>query len=264
MADGSVVIGVALDTSAFLASVNGLEGQMTEMGNRMNALLGASFSGGGWSEQAAAAMAGVSATMLAMTAELGAEMKATADHAIASFTGAGWQSAGAQASLGIAGGITAGSGQVSGAISALASRLTEAFRGGDWGAIGANMMAGVAGGIASAGAEVIAAIRQVSAEASEAIKDFYGIQSPSALMRDEVGVMISRGIAEGILDGASFVRSAAAEVGSAVNVTGHSGTRESGGNSHSVTQNIYLRDTDASPYRTARRIRKESEAMFRL
>lgn len=264
MADGSVVIGVALDTSAFLSSVNALEGQMTEMGNRMNTLLGASFSGSGWSEQAAAAMAGVSATMLAMTGSLAAQMKASADGAIASFTGAGWQAAGAQASLGIAGGITAGSGQITGAIASLASRLTEAFRGGDWSAIGANMMAGVAGGITSAGAEVVAAIRQVSAEASAAIKDFYGIQSPSALMRDEVGVMISRGIAEGILDGASFVQSAAAEVGSAVTVSGRTPAGEGAGSSHSVTQNIYLRDSDASPYRTARRIRKESEAMFRL
>lgn len=32
----------------------------------------------------------------------------------------------------------------------------------------------------------------------------------------------------------------------------------------SITQNIYIRDNDPSPYRTARAIRRESEAMLRI
>ena len=81
-------------------------------------------------------------------------------------------------------------------------------------------------------------------------------------MRDEVGVMISRGIAEGILSGASYVNGAIAEV-YGTREFGHNAS-SSGGMQGNVTQNIYLRDDDVSPYRTARRIRRESEAIFRL
>lgn len=78
-------------------------------------------------------------------------------------------------------------------------------------------------------------------------------------MRDEVGVMISRGIADGILSGVGYI-------GGAVEAVGQSTERvriSDGIRSGNVTQNIYLRDSDNSPYRTARRIKRESEAIFR-
>ena len=44
-------------------------------------------------------------------------------------------------------------------------------------------------------------------------KDVFQIRSPSAKMRDEVGVMLSRGIAEGIFAGSSYIENALAETG---------------------------------------------------
>ena len=156
--------------------------------------------------------------------------------------------------------MTSGGAAVAQAVSGIASQAAGAFSAGGWYGVGASMMQGVAEGVRAAGAEVTAAIRAVSAEAEAAVKSYYAIASPSRLMRDEVGVMISRGIAEGITDGAPYVREAMSGAWSGVRGSGAGVVQEGG---RSVTQNIYLRDTDASPYRTARRIRRESEAMFR-
>lgn len=44
------------------------------------------------------------------------------------------------------------------------------------------------------------------------IKDFFGIHSPSTVLRDDVGVMIDRGLAEGIIKGTDYVLNAANEL----------------------------------------------------
>ncbi|MBQ3707691.1 MAG: hypothetical protein II889_07250 [Clostridia bacterium] len=235
--DGSVTIGVGLDLASFTQSLASLESELSAVGPRIVSALTASLGGDGLvSVVAAAAAACVSA-----------------------FVGAGWEGAGASAGASLASGISSSGAAVASAVSSLASQAAGAFSGGGWYGIGASMMQGVAAGVRAAGAEVTAAIRAVSAEAEAAVKSYYAIASPSRLMRDEVGIMISRGIAEGITDGAPYVREA---MSGAWNVRGSMGSPVQDGN-RSVTQNIYLRDTDASPYRTARRIRRESEAMFR-
>ena len=101
------------------------------------------------------------------------------------------------------------------------------------------------------------AIERVARDAERAVKEYYRISSPSGLMRDEVGVMISRGIAEGIVSGSSYVSSAMEKV----YPTGVKQKESVSGGG--VTQNIYLRENEQSPYLTAKRIRKESEAVFR-
>lgn len=48
------------------------------------------------------------------------------------------------------------------------------------------------------------------------IKNFFGIASPSKVMRDEVGVMLTRGMAEGMTDGEKYVNRAAKKLGNAI------------------------------------------------
>lgn len=260
MADGSVVIGVELDTAAFSASAARMEGQIMTLGSRLNASLTASLAGTGTADGMSAVFAGITASASAMAQTLAASMRTAAANAITAFTGAGWSQAGTAAGNALSGGIRAGSGSISIAVRDAADTARTAFSGGSWSSVGTNMMSGIASGIRSAGAEVIAAIRAVSEQTEFAVKDYFQIQSPSVTMRDEVGVMISRGIAEGITGGASFVEQAVSSL--------YGGTRESltgtAGNARPVTQNIYLRDSDTSPYRTARRIKRESEAAARL
>ncbi|MGM9626144.1 MAG: hypothetical protein ACI3XM_10620 [Eubacteriales bacterium] len=64
--------------------------------------------------------------------------------------------------------------------------------------IGTQMMAGVSAGIYSASSGVYAAARQTASQALAAMKDELGIQSPSRVMRDEVGMQIGYGLAQGM------------------------------------------------------------------
>ena len=48
------------------------------------------------------------------------------------------------------------------------------------------------------------------------IKGIFGIASPSKVMRDEVGVMLTRGMAEGMTDGEKYVNRAAKKLGNAI------------------------------------------------
>jgi len=263
MADGSVTIGVVLDTAAFAASVSGIQSQLSGLAVSINQSLTNAFSGASVDASLVAAIANLAAGVTAASGSVEAAMTALAVSASAAFVSSGWSEAGSLAAQGIAGGVSSGGGAVISAVQSVADQALSAFSAGTWSSIGHDMMSGVASGIYAAGAEVVAAINSVASQAESAVKEYYDIKSPSGLMRDEVGVMISRGIAEGILSGAGFVNRAMETVGSSTERFRRTEAGAFGYGNRSVTQNIYLRDDDASPYKTARRIKRESEAMFR-
>lgn len=263
MADGSVVIGVSLDLTSFSQSVMTLEFQIRELGARINNSMAQAFTSEGFGVAMGEAMNGVMETVSTMAESITQTMQSAAITAITAFTNAGWSTAGSQAASALSSGVSAGGSTVISAANSVASSAAAAFTNGNWSSLGHNIMSGVASGVRSAGAEVISAIREVAEEANAALKAYYKISSPSALMRDEVGVMISRGIAEGILAGSGYVGNAMSAVAGGTEVGRMTAvSQQSVGKS--VTQNIYLRDDTYSPYRTARRIRRESEAIFRL
>ncbi len=282
--DGSVVIGVSLDTSSIAASAAQVESQLMSLGTRLNQSL--TLKGDSGLGASITAMLGEISGAIASSSEgIGAAMAALASSAIAGFSSAGWAAGGQAAISGLLSGVNSGGAGVVSAAGSIANRAAAAFSGGSWSSIGANMMSGVASGILEAGAEIVSAIRQVAAEAEAAVKSFFKIQSPSALMRDEVGVMISRGIADGILSGGSYIGEAVAAVTSGLfdgaapaMVLGAGEARMAGeyavgggyrgayggeAVNRSYVQNIYLRDSDSSPYETAQKIRRESEDLFR-
>lgn len=259
MADGSVVIGVQLDTAAFAASAAQLENQIMMLGSRLNGSLTAALAGAGTGDGMMGAFASISGAAAAMAENLRGILTGAALGGISAFTGAGWAQAGGEAMNGLASGVRGGSGSVTSAVRDMAAQARGSLDGLGWSAVGQNMMSGIAAGVRQAGAEVLSAIREVSRQTEGAVKAYFKIQSPSALMRDEVGVMISRGIAEGITGGASFVDSAVSSV--------YGGAKEKLiplSSAGTVNQHIYLRDSDTSPYQTARRIKRESEAALRL
>lgn len=71
-----------------------------------------------------------------------------------------------------------------------------------------------------------------------------------------------RGMAEGMIREAGTV---GRDFVSGMTESGNSfGGRPAAAGNRVLTQNIYLRENDPSPYQTARAIRRESEAMLRL
>ncbi|MBW3095340.1 tape measure domain-containing protein [Bifidobacterium sp. DSM 109960] len=71
--------------------------------------------------------------------------------------------------------------------------------------IGANIVDGIVNGIQSKIGSVASSLLSGVNNAIDAVKSKLGINSPSRLMRDEVGVMIGRGLALGIDDSAAVV-----------------------------------------------------------
>ena len=70
----------------------------------------------------------------------------------------------------------------------------------DWLQLGKDILLGIKDGLVAAGDELITAILGVAEGAFEAVKKFFGIASPSKLMRDEVGKMLAEGMAIGFED----------------------------------------------------------------
>lgn len=258
--DGSVTIGVSVDSSSVTASLEALESRISSLASLLNA-----ESASGFGEGFAASLASLAEAIASQSANIYSAVRSVALSAAGAFSSVPWRETGSSAASSVASGMSSGSTEIAGSASLAAQAAAAAFSEGGWHSIGANMISGVAAGVRSAGAEVVSAIRAVSRDAEEAVKSYYKIQSPSALMRDEVGVMISRGIAEVILAGGGAVEYALsglvpAEAGG----RGASrGSAERNGTGRGIVQNIYLRDSDSSPYRTAKRIRKESEAARR-
>lgn len=71
--------------------------------------------------------------------------------------------------------------------------------------IGANIVSGIVSGIQSKLGSIASSLLSGVNDAISAVKSKLGIHSPSRLMRDEVGVMIGRGMALGIDDSAAVV-----------------------------------------------------------
>ena len=75
----------------------------------------------------------------------------------------------------------------------------------NWGNIGRNIIQGIANGISGLGHIIGDRLMSIARNAWSAVKSFFGIASPSKLMRDSIGRYIPLGMAEGIEDEADSV-----------------------------------------------------------
>jgi phage-related protein len=75
--------------------------------------------------------------------------------------------------------------------------------------IGTQISAGIASGITSAASSIKNAALDAAKSAYQSVKDFFGIQSPSKLMHDMIGINVSKGIATGITAGIPQITGAA-------------------------------------------------------
>lgn len=98
----------------------------------------------------------------------------------------------------IAAGIIQAIPTVVGKIPQVLTGIANAFSKYNWGSIGTNIIKGIAKGITSAGSLIKDAALSAARKAFSAVKNFFGIASPSKLMANEVGKYIPAGIAMGI------------------------------------------------------------------
>lgn len=80
----------------------------------------------------------------------------------------------------------------------LIGKMISAFKNGGWSGLGKNIIQGILNGFSSMGSFIKSAVKNVCSSILGSIKSFFGIKSPSRLMRDEVGKFLPQGIAVGI------------------------------------------------------------------
>lgn len=71
----------------------------------------------------------------------------------------------------------------------------------NWGELGSNIVKGICDGFAKVGDYIKRKVTAVKDEVEKKFKSLFGIKSPSRLMRDQVGIQITRGIGVGIEKG---------------------------------------------------------------
>lgn len=81
------------------------------------------------------------------------------------------------------------------------SAIINAFKGINWADLGKNIIDGVINGAKNAASSLINVFKDLAESALDAVKDFFGIASPSKVMRDQVGKMLPAGMAQGVEDG---------------------------------------------------------------
>lgn len=79
--------------------------------------------------------------------------------------------------------------------------IINAFKGINWADLGKNIIDGVIRGVKNAARSLINVFTDLAKSALDAVKNFFGIASPSKVMRDQVGKMLPAGMAEGVEEG---------------------------------------------------------------
>lgn len=83
-------------------------------------------------------------------------------------------------------------------IKGMVTALPKLFTDINWLSLGKGFINGIIDGVKQAIPNLINSVKQAAADAWQAVKNFFGIASPSKLMRDSVGKMIPQGIAVGV------------------------------------------------------------------
>lgn len=95
------------------------------------------------------------------------------------------------------------------ALPTLVAAIVDGFSNVDWLSLGVNIIQGIISGITSMGGALWDAVTGIAKSAFDGVKSFFGIASPSKLMRDKIGRMLPAGLALGMQDEtASAVRAA--------------------------------------------------------
>ncbi|MBN2851188.1 MAG: phage tail tape measure protein, partial [Clostridia bacterium] len=84
----------------------------------------------------------------------------------------------------------------------------DTFKNIDWASLGSNIIGGIVSGIVGAASSIADSVVSAAKGALDSAKKFLGINSPSTVMRDQVGQMMGAGLARGIEDSTKQVNAA--------------------------------------------------------
>lgn len=114
--------------------------------------------------------------------------------------------AGIQIIIALAGGLIQAIPKILAAIPQIINGIKDGFSQVNWGEVGMNIINGIKDGIVRFASTLWDAAKDAAKGALDNVKNFLGIHSPSRVFRDQVGVMIGRGMAAGIDNSTLLVR----------------------------------------------------------
>ena len=132
--------------------------------------------------------------------------------------------------------------EIPGKIAEVTSAIKGEFEKFNWKDIGDKIIEGIKNGLTSAAKKLKDAALDAAKQAFQAVKDFFGIKSPSRLMRDEVGAYIPAGIALGIEENLGLVTDAMDDLSEAATGTISANVKAAGPSAAAiggVTVNVY-------------------------
>lgn len=153
------------------------------------------------------------------------------------------------------------------------SAIINTFKGINWADLGKNIIDGVINGVKNAASSLINVFKDLAKSALDAVKDFFGIASPSKVMRDQVGKMLPAGMAEGVEDGmdaeekrikAAMARGVPTTIDGYIKAggSGTAGSAQTAAGGGGFVQNLTINSPrELSPSETARQTRNATRQM---
>lgn len=106
--------------------------------------------------------------------------------------------------------------QIIEALPEIVSAIWDGLKSIDWKSLGHDILTGILDGLCQIGNAVWNAVKSVGSSILDGFKNFFGIHSPSTLMRDAIGIMLTRGIGEGAVKGIKYAVNAVNKVGNSI------------------------------------------------
>lgn len=154
------------------------------------------------------------------------------------------------------------------AVPQIISAIWDTIMNTNWLQLGRNIIDGVIQGVRNAASSLINVFKDLASSALDAVKDFFGIHSPSTVMRDQVGKMLPAGMAEGVEEGMDEEEARIQEamrkgvpttIDSYINAKGGSVEMAAAAAGGGFTQNITINSPkELSPSEVARQTRNQT------
>lgn len=211
--DGSVVIGVSLDSQAFEAAllrlrqsagqtaVRALENLIRSMDSLDQAFSVGAAGAMQWSQKLTEVFRSTLSGAASVTPQLALVGRQAGVSFLTGVLQGNYYGAGRQAGYQLSQGFADGGSYLPSLALELVRQVRNVFSGG-WYDVGYNISAGIAQGVRGGSPLITNAANQAAQQALNAAKKTLGVQSPSRVFRDQVGRMIPAGIAQGVRQGA--------------------------------------------------------------
>lgn len=148
----------------------------------------------------------------------------------------------------------------------LGKKIIGEFSGIDLFQIGKDIISGLIDGIKEVGSDIWGVVTDIANDIKEGFKSFFGIRSPSRLMRDDIGKQLGAGLVEGMKDSMSLINRASEMMGQAAvpNVASVSGGTTVTNNFHGLLDGaVFNVREDADIKRIARELGEYIEGRSR-